>query len=321
MTTDIVTTYLLTNRAFAAPAIEEAIRSLDLGGRRRLLDAGTGAGGGLVALARAADPDARVLGVDQNADALELAAAYAEKEGVADRVETRRADLLEVLAETVRSGAGFDVIWASDVIWPGNFPDPEAAVAALAGALNPGGVLALFSSGYYQATFLPGHSWMQQRLRVASQLNWSLPGEGPTQNERLVHWTLAAGLREPRVRLIPRVVFPLEEDPTARPYLERVVWPELLDAARERGREAGMSEEELVRAAALMTPGDDGYVLNEPGYHLLHPMLLVTGKREGEPGAPGLSAVEDADLRDAGGSAGTDHTAAQTRLLGQRSQR
>ncbi|WP_077057453.1 class I SAM-dependent methyltransferase [Streptomyces sp. MP131-18] len=277
MTTDTVTTYLLTNRAFVAPTIGEAMRTLDLGGRRRLLDAGTGAGGGLVALAHAADPDARVLGVDQNADALELAAAYAEREGVADRVETRQADLLDVLAEAARSGAGFDAIWASDVIWPGNFPDPEAAVAALVGALNPGGVLALFSSGYYQATFLPGHSRVQQKLRVASQMNWGIPGDGPTHNERLVHWVLAAGLRGPRVRLMPRAVFPLEDDPTARPYLERVVWPELLDAAREQGREAGMSEEELARAVTLMTPGSDGYALNEPGYHLLHPMLLVTG--------------------------------------------
>ncbi len=285
MTTDTITTYLSTNRAFVAPAIEEAMSTLDLGGRRRLLDAGTGAGGGLVALARAADPAARVLGVDRNADALELAAAYAEKEGVADRVETREADLLEVLAEAARPGEGFDAIWASDVVWPGNFPDPEAAVAALAGALNPGGVLALFSSGYYQATFLPGHSWVQQKLRVASQLNWGIPGDGPTHNERLVHWMSAAGLRGPRVRLVPRVVFPLEEDPTARPYLERVVWPELLDAAQECGREAGMSEAELERAVRLMTPGSDGYALDEPGYHLLHPMLLVTGTNDEHSGA------------------------------------
>ncbi|WP_097231133.1 methyltransferase domain-containing protein [Streptomyces zhaozhouensis] len=281
MTKDTVTTYLLTNRAFVAPTVAEAVGALGLGGRRRLLDAGTGAGGGLVALARAADPEARVTGVDRNADALALAAAHAEAEGVADRVELRQADLLETLEEAARPGAGFDAIWASDVIWPGNFPDPEAAVAALAGALNPGGVLGLFSSGYYQATFLPGHSWVQQKLRVASQLNWGIPGDGPTHNERLAHWTLASGLREPRLRLIPRVVFPLAEDPTARPYLERVVWPELLDAARGRGREAGMSEEELARAAALMTPGHDDYILDEPGYHLLHPMLLVTARRGG----------------------------------------
>ncbi|RMI46674.1 SAM-dependent methyltransferase [Streptomyces triticirhizae] len=286
MTTDTVTTYLLTNRAFVAPTVEEAVSTLDLGGRRRLLDAGTGAGGGLVALARAADPEARVVGVDQNADALELAAAYAEKEGVAERVRLEQADLLDVLGEAARSGAGYDAIWASDVIWPGNFSDPEAAVAALAGALNPGGILALFSSGYYQATFLPGHSWVQQKLRVASQLNWGIPGDGPTQNERLTHWTLASGLRETRVRLIPRVVFPLADDPTARPYLERVVWPELLDAARERGGEAGMSEEELSRAAALMTPSDDDYILDEPGYHLLHPMLLVTARRANEAATP-----------------------------------
>ncbi|MDT0269037.1 class I SAM-dependent methyltransferase [Streptomyces sp. DSM 44915] len=304
LTTDTVTTYLLTNRAFVAPTVERAVRSLELAGRRRILDAGTGAGGGLVALARAADPDARVLGVDREANALALAEAHAAEQGVAERTETRRGDLLEVLAEAAEPGAGFDAIWASDVIWPGNFPDPEAAVAALAGALNPGGVLALFGSNYYQATFLPGHSWVQQKLRVASQLNWGLPGDGPTQNERLVSWTLAAGLRETRVELLPRVAFPLAADPTARPYLERVVWPELLDAARNRGREAGMSEAELARAVELMTPGSGGYALDEPGYYLTHPMLLVTGVRAG------------ADRDQA-----TDRATDRGRRLGQRFQR
>lgn len=274
-----ITAYLLANRAFVAPTVEQAVGALELAGRTRLLDAGTGAGGGLVALARAGDPAARVLGVDRNPQALALARAHAEEARVASRVETREGDLLEVLAEASAPGEGFDAIWASDVVWPGNFADPAAAVGALAGALSPGGVLALFSSNYYQAQFLPGHSRLQQKLRTASELNWGLPGGGPTHYERHVHWAVAAGLRNVRVRVLPRVAFPVDDDPTARPYLERVVWPELLEAARKKGREAGMDDGELELAEALLTPGGDRYLLDEPGYYLVHSMLLVTGAR------------------------------------------
>lgn len=84
-----ITAYLLANRAFVAPTVEEAVGRLELAGRTRLLDAGTGAGGGLVALARAGDPAAQVLGVDRNPDALALARAHAQECGAASRVETR----------------------------------------------------------------------------------------------------------------------------------------------------------------------------------------------------------------------------------------
>jgi hypothetical protein len=45
--------YLMTNRAFVAPAVAEAVASLGLRAGSRVLDAGTGAGGALPALAHA----------------------------------------------------------------------------------------------------------------------------------------------------------------------------------------------------------------------------------------------------------------------------
>ncbi|WP_255308316.1 SAM-dependent methyltransferase [Streptomyces marincola] len=271
--------YLLSNRAFSAPAVEQAVRAMDLRGRRHLLDAGTGAGGGLVALARAAGPDAHVLGVDANPDVLALADEHAKAEGVADRVSTRAADLLDVLAEAAAGDGAFDAIWASDVIWPGNVPDPAAAVAALAGALAPGGVAGIFTSNYYQSMFLPGYSRLQNKLRIASELNWGIPGEGSAHYERHVHWAVAAGLRDVRVRVFPRIGFPTDEDPAVRAYLETVVWPELKEAATTRGADAGMSAAEIEQAVGLLTPGGPDYVLDEPGYYVVHPTLLVTGLR------------------------------------------
>jgi methylase of polypeptide subunit release factors len=65
--------YLHSNREFVAPAVEAAVRSLRVPDGARVLDTGTGAGGGLVALAGAAE-DVRVVGVDLNPAVLDLAA-------------------------------------------------------------------------------------------------------------------------------------------------------------------------------------------------------------------------------------------------------
>ncbi|MEZ3179586.1 methyltransferase domain-containing protein [Streptomyces pimonensis] len=273
-----LTTYLRTNRAFMAPVVERAVGLLGLKGRHRILDVGTGAGGGLVALARAAGEQARVLGVDRNESALALALRHAQEENVLGQVRTETADLLQVAARA--SGEDrFDAIWASDVIWPGNVEDPAAAVARLAGALSPDGVLALFTSNYYSSTFLPGHTRLERQLLTASELDWGIPADGPEHYARHVHWMTAAGLHDVRLHVLPRVGFPADADPAVRPYLEKVVWPQLLAGARARGRDAGMTKEDIARAEALLTPGRPEYVVDEPGYYLIHPTLLVTGRR------------------------------------------
>ena len=61
------------------------------------------------------------------------------------------------LRELVSTSAGsFDLIWAGDLFWPGNFSDPAAMIADTVGALAPGARLAVYTSNYYQSTFLPG---------------------------------------------------------------------------------------------------------------------------------------------------------------------
>lgn len=267
--------YLRTNRAFVASAVEEAVRSLGIPDGARVLDAGTGAGGGLVALARAA-AEVRVVGVDLSPAVIDLAAEHAASTGVDGQVTLRTADLHVVLDE---SAGEFDAIWASDVVWPGNFDDPADTVRRMATALTPGGVLALFYSNYYQSMFLPGHSRLERMLRTASELRWGLPGDGPMHYERHVGWLVGTGLREVQVRVFPRVGCPVDADPTVRPYLEQAVWPELRQSAASHGRAAGMSDADIADAMELLTPGSSRYVLDDPGYYLVHPTILATGRR------------------------------------------
>lgn len=126
---------------------------------------------------------------------IDLALEHARETGVSDRVTPYVGDLTELLSTAAAEPAGrFDAIWAGDVIWSGNFEDPAATVRLMAQALRPGGVLAVFYSNYYQATFLPGRAGLERRLRTASERPWGLPSDGGSHYERHVEWLLAAGL-------------------------------------------------------------------------------------------------------------------------------
>ncbi|MBF6352080.1 methyltransferase domain-containing protein [Nocardia flavorosea] len=267
----VFSTYLLANRKFMEPLVSAAIAGMAIVPGSRVLDVGTGAGGALPALAATG---ARVEAIDLDPGVVALAGEYAEQCGVADRVSVRRADLREVPAA---EAAGFDAVWAGEVIWPGNFDDPAAVTAGLAGSLKPGGVLGLFYSGYYRATFLPGHSRWERLIGAASLRRWGLPEDGPHHHDRHIGWLQAAGLTDIALTVLPRVGF--GDDPEVRAYLEAVVWPEHLTSLRECGRQVGATAADLAGIEAALTPGSDRYVLDEPGYHLIHPGILATGRR------------------------------------------
>lgn len=272
--------YLQTNRDFLISVVDQAIASLGIGHGARVLDAGTGAGGALAPLVRAAGTAGSVLAVDLNPAVLALAGNYAEQLGLAGRVSFQCGDLADVLAEAARSPErAFDAIWASDVVWPGNFAEPADIVALMARALRPGGVLALFTSNYYQSTFLPGHSRLERTLRTASELRWGLPDDGPRHPERRLAWLHAAGLADIAFAVFPRVGLATDDDPAVRAYLEATVWPELSESATARGIDAGLTQHELDHALHILSPGHPRYVMDEPGYFVLHPTILATGTR------------------------------------------
>ncbi len=138
----------------------------------RCLDVGTGTGAIALALAKER-PDARVFATDVSEDALALASENAERNGLADRVELRRGDLLSAFG-----GERFDLIAANlPYVAEGDQVDDELAhepdvalyadgdgkvlLARLADAapeaLEPGGA-AVFEVGVGQA------GWLAERL-------------------------------------------------------------------------------------------------------------------------------------------------------------
>ncbi len=272
--------YLTTNRGFTAPAVEAAVASIalvDPGRPTQVLDAGTGAGGALPALAQLADAfgsGGTVLAVDRDARAVEV--ARSQTPDLAS-VELRVGDLREVAAEASSNGGTYDVIWSSDVIWPATFEDPSAVVRELADALASRGTLALFTTNYYQSMLLPGHSRLERLIRTASELTWGIPDDGPAHYERLGAWMRQAGLVDVAVRSFPLAASAVPGS-AARAYLEQIVWPEMRHAVASRGRAAGMSDADVARAEDLLDPAGADWVGNDPDAFVVHPTLLWTGR-------------------------------------------
>lgn len=174
------------------PFVEEAVawlRGLLLEGGcgpdtcERLLDVGCGPGV-LTTVFAHAFPQAETVAVDGAPSLLERARDRAAREGVAGRVRTVQAQLPEELG-----GLGSaDLIWTSNVVH--HIGDQQAALDALAGAVRPGGLLAVVERGL-APRFLPrdiglGRPGLQARLEAMNE-DWfenemraSLPGHTQT---------------------------------------------------------------------------------------------------------------------------------------------
>ena len=107
---------------------------------RRALDLGSGPGVGACVLARHLDR-AQVVAVDGATGMLEAAAARAEAEGLADRVEVRRAELPAQLAELGEA----DLVWASMSLH--HLGDEGAALRTVRRLVPTGGLVAVVERG------------------------------------------------------------------------------------------------------------------------------------------------------------------------------
>ncbi|MFC4960504.1 class I SAM-dependent methyltransferase [Streptomyces mauvecolor] len=109
---------------------------------RRVLDVGSGPGVMTCVLAETF-ADAEVVAVDGAPALLDHTLARAERLGVGERVAVRHAELPEGL-EGGGLGAA-DLVWSSKAVH--HLGDQQGALDALAGALNPGGLLAVAEGG------------------------------------------------------------------------------------------------------------------------------------------------------------------------------
>ena len=114
----------------------------------------------------------------------------------------------------------------------------------------------MFSSNYYEATFLPGRSNFARWSRAASERRWKLYPSGPRHHDRHLSWLHDNDLEDVSLAVFPRVATHIPAtDPTAHAYLEAVVWPEILESVTSCGADIGMPADEAEHLRPV--PEDD----------------------------------------------------------------
>jgi SAM-dependent methyltransferase len=131
---------------------------------RRILDLGTGTGTGVFTLLRRFE-QADAIAVDASAEFLRRLEARAWDLGVADRVRTVEADLDQTWPDTGPA----DLVWASASLH--HLADPARVLAAVFGALRPGGLLIVVEMSSFPR-FLPydlgiGRPGLEDRCHAA----------------------------------------------------------------------------------------------------------------------------------------------------------
>ncbi|MFH8568531.1 class I SAM-dependent methyltransferase [Streptomyces sp. NPDC017993] len=241
---------------------------------RRVLDVGSGPGVVACLLARAF-PDAEIVAVDAAEGLLERARARADRLGLADRVRTHLAEVPDGLDAL----GGADLIWSSKALH--HVGDQRAAVAALAGHLRPGGLLAVAEGGL-APRFLPrdigiGRPGLQARLDAVGE-EWfaQMRAELPDAAADVEDWPafLAdAGLRAPRTRsFLLDLPAPLSDD--ARQFIS---------ANLTRSSEAfadRLEADDLMNLARLTDPEDPAGVTRRPDVFLLAAQTVHTARAQ-----------------------------------------
>ena len=119
---------------------ESSLRALALGGGERVLDLGAGLGQLTRAMARAAGPAGRVVGIERSAEQIAEARRLARADGEERLVDLRPGDVMALDLPRAEWGS-FDVAHARFILE--HVPDPLRVVRAMVRAVRPGGRIVL----------------------------------------------------------------------------------------------------------------------------------------------------------------------------------
>ena len=178
------------NRARSGQA-DNLVRSVDLTGRRRLLDLGGGAGSYSIALCRA-NPGLEARVIDRR-EPLEIAAGLVAENGLQDRVTLVEGDI-----DKVDLGRDSDVVLISGVALIVSEEECRALFRLAHEALVPGGMLVL--QDFMRLDYSPERSFMDTMMDMYVLVGFS-PGAGDRHGDEYASWLSDAGFAS--IRRIP----------------------------------------------------------------------------------------------------------------------
>jgi SAM-dependent methyltransferase len=218
------------------------LRELALQGGERILDVGAGLGQLSRAMARAAEPGGKVVGVERSAEQLAEAERLAHAAGEVRLVDLRCGDARELPITDAEWGS-FDVAHARFLLE--HVPDPEAVVAAMVRAVRPGGRVVLADDDHGVLRAWPEPAGLRPVWEAYCR-SYDRAGNDPYVGRRLPALLQAAGVPPRRCTWI--FFGACAGDPAFPLLVENLAT--ILDQAEAPLAGVGVTHAELARATA-----------------------------------------------------------------------
>ncbi|HAX25596.1 MAG TPA: methyltransferase domain-containing protein [Thermomicrobiales bacterium] len=237
----------------------------------RVLDLGCGSGTHFGWIAAIVGPEGRIVGVDADAENLEIARSRIAGQSWAGQIELHTGPMSSLPFEDT----AFDAVWCAGSLQ--YVADPVSAIREMVRVVRPGGKVAVQDVEMHPMMLGP----MPDELLIA--LKDCLPRGDTGTDEGFVDWftghklrgyLLEAGLREVRGYLRMRdYVHPLTDD--ERRFLD-VAIPYLCSTSP--GIQT-LRPEQQAALAALVEPAGDAPILNRPDFQFVEGRALAVGVR------------------------------------------
>ena len=166
-----------------------SVGMMNLRGSRKVLDVGSGLGQLTRAIARAAGPGAKVVGVERNQEQINEAMRQAKAAGEDGKVEFRKGDAGR-LPLTEEEWGSFDVVHSRFLLE--HLSNPEPAVKAMVEALRPGGRIVLEDDDHATMRLWPEPAGFR-RLWGSYLASFTRLNNDPFVGRRLIWLMHAAG--------------------------------------------------------------------------------------------------------------------------------
>ncbi len=274
---DYAETELLYNQ-FTRPSARKALRELkkEVGESPKIMDAGCGPGSHFE-LFEKIFPNAKIVAVDSSKPHIEEARQKAEKTGI--DIDIVKADLEKNLDLEEDS---FDMIWFGDVICPSDISNPVGLINNLKPFLNKDGLISIFYGNWLRQMFMPGYARLEQKINAAYEMmhetrNLNNPWQGPDHPEKAIKWLQETGFKEVSQSIHTSNYSPKIPDHVLD-YVEHVFKNDYSDAVDEKGREAGLTEEEISKWEKLSDPESLMYLPEKDDYYCSMSCILTYGK-------------------------------------------